>query len=320
MAEPVHPASTTPRVRGRPALAVALSHVEHLVGPRLERLLELARACDEAGVDQLVLSEHLALARVIVGHPGVGTSVFPFPGTEQYPEPLVTLAAFASITSRARLSTNILVAPLRPAVLLAKMVATLACLSGGRLDLAVGSGWHAEEFAALGVPLQGRVARLDDTIRACKALWRDQPASFSSPTVSFEEMYCCPGPPGGDVPVWFGGEENRAVARRIAELGAGWSIMGGSDAVRVAKGAELIAEECVRIGRDPASVGIRVSLSPPALPTVRERIDALLDQVPALVDAGTTIVQVGLPQFVDRAEATSEVMDQLVAAFETLRT
>jgi alkanesulfonate monooxygenase SsuD/methylene tetrahydromethanopterin reductase-like flavin-dependent oxidoreductase (luciferase family) len=162
-----------------PAIAVALSHVEPQVGPHLERLLELARAVEEGGVDQIVLSEHVLLAEVISGHPGAA-STFPFPGTEQYPEPLVTLAAIAAVTTRARLSTNILIAPLRPAALLAKMMATLDCLSGGRLEIGVGTGWHQPEYAAMGVPMEKLPQRLDDTLRACRALWRDQPASFTS--------------------------------------------------------------------------------------------------------------------------------------------
>jgi probable F420-dependent oxidoreductase len=301
----------------RPQIAVALSHVEPLVGPRLERLLELARAAEDAGIDQVVLSEHVSLAHVITGHPGT-SGHFPFPGDEQYPEPLVTLAAIAAVTSRVRLSTNILIATLRPAVLLAKMAATVDCLSGGRLELGVGTGWHEEEYAALGVPMEGRVARLDDTLRACRAMWRNRPASFSSPTVSFEEMYCSPGPVNDDIPFWIGGGTTRGMARRVVELGVGWTPMGGNDPIEVAAGRALIVEECERAGRDPGTVGVRVSVSPPRGATAADRIPRMLEPVPALLEAGATVIQVPAPQLVGSVGEAREALAAVMGAFEDL--
>jgi alkanesulfonate monooxygenase SsuD/methylene tetrahydromethanopterin reductase-like flavin-dependent oxidoreductase (luciferase family) len=76
----------------------------------------------------------------------------------------------------------VLIAPLRPAVLLAKMAATVDVISGGRLDLGVGVGWQHDEFAALGVPYEGVGRRLEDTVRACQVLWRGGPSTFSALT------------------------------------------------------------------------------------------------------------------------------------------
>ncbi|HEV7680397.1 MAG TPA: TIGR03619 family F420-dependent LLM class oxidoreductase [Candidatus Dormibacteraeota bacterium] len=301
----------------RPQLAVALSHVEPMVGPHLERLLELARAAEDAGIDQVVLSEHVTLAHVITGHPG-SSGHFPFPGDEQYPEPLVTLAAIAAVTSRVRLSTNILIAPLRPAVLLAKMAATVDCLSGGRLELGVGTGWHEEEYAALGVPMEGRVARLDDTLRACKAMWRNRPASFSSATVSFQDMYCSPGPVHDDIPLWIGGSTTRGMARRVVELGTGWSPMGGNNPAEVAEGRALIAQACAEAGRDPASVGVRVSIFPPRDATPANRVARMLESVPALLEAGVTVIQVPAPQLAGSVDEAREVLAEVVSAVDEL--
>lgn len=304
-------------IAGTPAVAVALSHVEPMVGPHLERFLELARAAEDAGVDQVVLSEHVTLAHVIKGHPGSRPGVsghFPFPGNEQYPEPLVTLAAVAAVTTRVRLSTNILIAPLRPAVLLAKMAATLDCLSGGRLELGVGTGWHEEEYAALGVPIEGRVQRLDDSLRACKALWRNQPASFESATVSFHDMYVCPAPVRGDIPLWIGGAATRGMARRVVELGAGWTPMGGNDVDEIRAGRALIREECERVGRDASTVGIRVSVSPPRGVDRAHLVERMLEPLPALLAEGVTVVQVGMPQLASRVEDAREALAEVVQA------
>jgi probable F420-dependent oxidoreductase len=302
----------------RPAIAVSLSHVEPLVGPHCERLLELAVAADEAGIDQIVLSEHVTLAHVITGHPGPGDGHFPFPGNEQYPEPLVTLAAIAAVTKRARLSTNILIAPLRPAVLLAKMAATVDCLSGGRLDLGVGSGWHQDEFDALGVPMEGLPQRLEDTVRACQALWRQAPASFSSSTVSFTDMYCSPTPVNRDIPIWFGGGANRATARRVVELGRGWSPMGGGTVAEITTASEMIDRECERTGRNRAEVGIRVSIAPPRDAAPGEKIRATVRAFPDLVAAGATVIQLPLPQLVASVDEARSVLAEVVAAAENV--
>ena len=304
------------RLSGRPAIGIAVSHVESLVGPKCERLLELARAVDEAGADQIALSEHVTLARVITGHPGKGPGTFPFPGDEQYPEPLVTLAAMAAVTSHARLSTNILIAPLRPAVLLAKQAATLDCLCNGRLDLGVGTGWHAEEYAAVGVSMTRLASRLDDTLRACRELWRNQPASFTSETVTFTDMYCSPSPVHGDIPLWIGGGVNNAVARRVVELGAGWTPMGGNDTDEVSAARALLDETCAAAGRDPATVGIRVSLAPPPAGGGADRTTVMVDRITELVTAGATVIQLPLPQLVERVDDAREVVGSIIAAVD----
>lgn len=301
-------------VSGRPAISIALSHVESLVGPHCERMLELARQVDESGAEQIALSEHVTLAHVITGHPGKGPGTFPFPGSEQYPDPLVTLAAIAAVTSKVRLSTNILIAPLRPAVVLAKMAATLDCLSGGRLDLGVGTGWHAEEYAAVGVPMTDRAARLDDTLRACRALWTNRPASFSSPTVSFTDMYCCPPPVQREIPLWIGGGVNRGVAGRVAELGTGWTPMGGNDLDEVRESRALITAACEGAGRDPATAGIRVSLAPRPADTTSAFVDGIVERMAHLAAAGATVVQLPLPQLTNRVEDARDVIATIVDA------
>src|SRR5262245_59270985 len=106
---------TASGARGRLRLAVTLSHLDTWTAPKQAGRRPLARAAGRAGVDQVVLSEHVPLARVITGHPGSrpgdatgSPATFPFPPDEEYPEPLVALAAIAAVTERVRLSTNIL--------------------------------------------------------------------------------------------------------------------------------------------------------------------------------------------------------------------
>ncbi len=98
---------------------------------------------------------------------------------ERFYEPLITLAFLAGQTRRVRLGVSAYVLPYRNPVLAAKLVATLDSLSGGRVVLAVGTGWLREEFAALNVPFTGHCARTDEYLAVCKALWAGGEAAFT---------------------------------------------------------------------------------------------------------------------------------------------
>jgi alkanesulfonate monooxygenase SsuD/methylene tetrahydromethanopterin reductase-like flavin-dependent oxidoreductase (luciferase family) len=155
-------------------------------------MIQIARVADELGFDYLCLAEHVLMH----GHPSMlAHSTGPGMHTpdELMPEPLTTLAAFAGATNRIGLMTGILIAPLRPAALLAKTAATLDALAGGkRLVLGVSTSWQEEEYAALNVPFAVRGRRLNETLEACRALWSGAPVAYHSESVSFNDMYCEP--------------------------------------------------------------------------------------------------------------------------------
>ena len=131
-------------------VSVILSHAHELLGCRLERLVPVAMCVDRSPVDQIILAEHtLQGARMPETHP---SGSYPYSQDEPYGDPLIVRGALALVTHRVRLSTGILIVPLRPAPLLAKECATVNVLSRGRLDLGVGTGWQAEEFDAACVP------------------------------------------------------------------------------------------------------------------------------------------------------------------------
>ena len=272
-------------------LSVTISGLTRLFGNDLAAVIDVARAVDEAGVDQLVLPDHVVMGTRLDRYP---FGRFPFGPEEPWLEPTTALAAFAGATERVRLSTGVVIAPLRPAVLLAKTAATLDVLSRGRLDLGVGTGWQREEYEASGVPFGDRAARMDDGVRACQALWiQDPPVSFSSPTVAFTDMWCEPRPlqPGG-VPVWFGGGANEATARRVAELGAGWLPIGVMPDDELAQGIAHIRVACAAIGRDPATVGVRAGLAIATTDDGGVDLDRTMARVPALRDLGVTVLSV----------------------------
>jgi len=295
-------------------VAVGLTHLDHALGPSASALLDVATAVDELGLAQIVLSEHVVLGTATPGHPG-STAAFPFTGVEPYPEPLAVLGAMASVTRRVVLSTGILIAPLRPAVVVAKLAATVDWLSGGRFELGVGSGWHDAEYEACGVPLGERVARLDDTLRVCRHLWSGEVTPYSSPYTTFGAVSMRPLPVQDRLPIWIAGGANAAMARRVAALGDGWAAIGSTTRDDIARGADLLRDAYTAAGRDPATVRVRSApvldrgLAPAA------RLGAWLDAAPTLIEAGATVVQLPLAGMVreraDAEQALQRVADAL---------
>jgi len=286
--------------------------LSRLFGDRLGAVVEAAVAADRAGIDQLCLPDHLAIGPHTDAYP---YGRFPLPPDEPWLEPLTTLAAMAAATRRIRLATGVLIAPLRPALLLAKTAATLDVLSGGRLDLGVGLGWQREEYEATGVPWQGRGDRLDDQLRACRALWAtEDPVSFSSATVSFRELRCVPKPvQTGGPPLWLGVAATEHNAARIAALGAGWLPI-ESDLAVISRGAARLRDAFERAGRDPSDLRVRANA-----PVVRDAegrvdLDATLAGLPALRAAGVTMAAFPLPAFARSPDELPDLFSRLVSS------
>ena len=293
-------------------MSLTLSGLSRLYGSDLRGVLDLARAVEDAGVHQIVLPDHVVMGRRTDRYP---FGAFPYPPEEPWPEPLVLLASMAGVTARVRLATGILIAPLRPAVLLAKAAATLDAVSGGRLDLGVGSGWQREEFWAADMSWPDREQRLDDVVAACRVLWRDAPASFESPTVSFTDIWCRPAPVQAEgIPVWFGGGASPRTASRVVGLGNGWLPMAGTPVEELKSGIALIAEECDRTGRDPAEIGVRAGLAGVLDADRRPDVVRTLDRGAELFDAGVTGLSIALGRFVRTADDVGPFLSALARA------
>lgn len=281
----------------RPLLSVFLSHLDYVIGGDNARLIDIARIAEDAGADQVVFSEHVALAQKIEG---VGEAAkFPFQPEENYPEPLVTLAAIAGATKNIRLATGILIAPLRPAIVLAKMAATLDHVSNGRLDLGFGCGWHIPELAAAGVDPDHAMAAMEDTLGGCRALWAGGPSSFHSNTVNFDHLYCRPSPlPGADLPVWLAGPPTAKSADRIARLGQGWLPFGNLSADDIKRGRDALRAAEEQHGLVSGSLGIRAALPTFPKDTAEAMLDAAFATAPAYLEAGANLLQLPLWRYV----------------------
>jgi len=292
-------------------ISITVSGVKRLFGDDLSQLVEFAKRAEDAGIDQIAMTDHLAIGPRTDRYP-YGT--FPFPNDEPWPEPLVTLAAMAGATRRIRLATAVLVAPLRPALLLAKSLATLDALSGGRVDLGVGVGWQKEEFDASGVRFGSRTARMMDVLRACRVLWRDAPASFHSETVSFDALWCEPRPvqPGG-IPIWFGVAASTRHVAHVVEIGSGWMPV-GADVTALADGVRALRAAFSAAGRDPASLGVRANVPIARGADGRADLDrSIAEGIPRLREAGATIAAFPIAAYARRREELTALLTRLAS-------
>jgi probable F420-dependent oxidoreductase len=296
-----------------PQLSVLLPNFGAFLGDgQWHRYVDLARAAEDAGVDRVVVVDHVVMGPHTDAYPWG-----PFPGRPDEPwlEPLTVLAAVAGATSRIRLATGVLVAPLRPAALLAKTAATLDVLSAGRLELGVGTGWQREEYLACGTDWERRGPLLDETLAACHALWRGGPTSLGAGVGTVDGLWCQPRPARGHVPVWVGGTLHRRNVERITRWGTGWIPIMGESPAGVAAGVARLRAALAEAGRDAAE--LRVQASPPVVRDGAGRPDLArtLATAPELVAAGGTAVHIALSAFCRDAAEAPRVLAEAAARF-----
>jgi probable F420-dependent oxidoreductase len=236
-------------------IAVVFPSVMYREGPEgVQRLIE---AVEEIGFDELSMFDH-----VVMGHP-TDTRRAPFYApTMPILEAFMVLAHAAAITTRIGLGTGVLVLPQREPTLVAKQVATLDTLSGGRVRLGVGTGWQAPEYEALHHNFATRGARLDEAIALMRAYWRDEHVHFDGEHYRADDIAMEPKPPQGErIPIWIGGTRPPAL-RRVARLGDGWSAMNAPGDPPLEDKLALLRRYAEELGRDPATIGLQMSLSP----------------------------------------------------------
>jgi probable F420-dependent oxidoreductase len=214
-----------------------------------------AQAIEAAGFDSLWTVEHVLV-------PADYESIYPYskagkmPGGETVPipDPLVWLAYLASATQDLLLATGIVILPQRNPAVLAKEVATLDRLSGGRVRLGIGVGWLEEEFDALGVPFAGRGARTDAYVAAMRALWTGEQIDLDDGYHVWKRAISLPTPAAGPVPIIVGGHSEPA-ARRAGRLGDGFFPGKGSNE-ELAHLIEVMRRTAEDHGRDPDAIEV----------------------------------------------------------------
>lgn len=239
-----------------------------------EHARNLARSAEACGFESLWTVEHVVVpAGYESPYPYAASGKMPGPEDAAIPDPLVWLAYVAAATERIRLATGILILPQRHPGYLAKEIATLDQLSGGRVTLGVGIGWLREEFEALGIPFEERGARTDEICAALRTLWKPGGAQpFEGRFHRWAPLHSNPKPvqPGGP-PIVVGGH-SKAAARRAARVGDGWFPVRFDEASFGSLVDELRAE-CARIGRDPKQIEITTGFPKTDLDTVKRARD-----------------------------------------------
>ncbi|MDP7721675.1 TIGR03619 family F420-dependent LLM class oxidoreductase [Mycobacterium sp. TY814] len=284
--------------------------------------LKVAGAMDAVGVDRVVVSDHVVFGENLDAYadPAVGGTTGgrqPTGPDGQWLEPLILLTAIAATTTRIRLGTSVLLAALRRPAVLAKQLATMDVLSGGRIDLGVGIGWQREEYQAAGLPFERRGRLLDHTLGVCQALWTQQRATYDSPELSFDGIHQMPKPlqPNG-VPIWVSGTVNPAVARRLSRFGMRW-IPWGPAITDLGSAVPAMKRAIADTGTDPS--GLEVQGSAALVKGSDRRIDvrASVAVVPRILADGATDIRFSgsLPSDPDQAR---EVLAELVSAFRAI--
>jgi probable F420-dependent oxidoreductase len=218
----------------------------------------IATTAERLGFATIWAPEHVVLLDRYASRYPYSAGDFPMPIETPFGDPFTTLAYAAACTKTIRLATGICLVPEHNPVALAKTVATVDRLSGGRMILGAGIGWLEEEFQAIGVPWENRSGRTRDYIDAMRKLWADKSASHDGEFVKFSGAVSFPKPANGkSVPVWFGGESGPAL-RRVAEYGDGWigfNLMPDQAAAKIRRIEELLKAS----GRKRSDVQLAVS-------------------------------------------------------------
>ena len=231
-----------------PGVKFAISYSTPHHGADPERLVAFARHAEMCGFEGFYLPEHIAL------HPGDAVGPMELPTDLSFPDPLDCLAFVAAATGRIRLGTAVLLLPYHQPVVLAKRLATIDVLSGGRMRLlTVGLGTLPREAAAIGVDFRSRGRRANEAIEVLRLLWAGE-TTYAGEFFVLDGTCVVPRPHGGDIlPVHVGGSSD-AAARRAGRLGDGFFPGGALMPDERARQLRLAHEAAAAAGRDPAAL------------------------------------------------------------------
>jgi F420-dependent oxidoreductase-like protein len=208
------------------------------------RLAEAARAAEEAGFDAISVPDHVHQNQVGGG-----------PASPMF-EAYTVLGALALATSSATLFSLVSPVTLRAPGLLAKAVTTLDVISGGRAVLGVGAGWDVAEHEAYGIGFPGlgeRFSRLDEELAICRAMFREERATFTGKFYAMRDAYNSPRPVRGSIPVLVAGGGEKRTLDLVARYGDACNVVAREPA-EVRHKFDVLDRHCERVGRDPAAI------------------------------------------------------------------
>ena len=219
------------------------------------RVDELARAAEDRGYESLWVPEHTHIPT---------SRRTPFPGGAQLPkeyshtlDPFVSLMAAAAATTRLRIGTGICLVIERDTITMAKEVASLDLLSGGRFEFGIGGGWNAEEMEHHGTTFKTRFKKLEEQVRAMTEIWTKEAAEFHGEHVNFDPIWSWPKPAQKPhPPVLLGGESSHTL-QRVVDFCDGWFPRARA-ADRILTGLADLRERAAKARRDMKTISVSV--------------------------------------------------------------
>lgn len=245
-------------------------------------IAQMATALEDAGFASLWVSDHVVMPTTVTSrYPYTADGVATWATDDPWYDSIVALSMAAAVTRNVELGTAVLVLPQRNPVVLAKQIASLDRLAGGRVVLGVGAGWLAEEFAALDTPFESRGGRTDEWIDLLRACWTGRPDAVDGVHYRLPASVICEPTPARPVPILVGGTTPVAL-RRTSRRGDGWLAIQSADALDVA----LIEAAVGALG------GVAIERVVLRLVGSADRSVEVADTLPALAAAGVTDVVV----------------------------
>ncbi len=226
-------------------------------GPKATRanIEAVAERAQALGFGSLWVTDHVILAETITSpYPYRDNYLWDYPTDVLWLDPLISLAVASSVAPNLAVGTSVLIGPLRNPVLVAKQVATLDYLTGGRAILGLGAGWNEEEFALVGVPFAERTRRLLEMVGVMRALWTGESIDFEGEYWSLRDARMYPVPVNHKVPILFGGHSDAAL-RRVAKVADGW-LPTQLTLAQLQDGVERLRRYCDEAGRDPDEITV----------------------------------------------------------------
>lgn len=236
---------------------------------------DVARLADERGAESLWAPEHTHIPVRYSSATPTGRDLPDY--YKRIFDPFLVLTAAAAVTSRIRLATGIALVANHDPITLAKQIATLDQISGGRFMLGVGAGWIKEEIENHGVEFETRWRRAVEHVEAMRAIWTQDEASFAGKWVNFEPIWSWPKPVQRPLPIHFATLGPSPLVIRHAD---GWLPLSNKDPAELPGRIAELRERAAAAGRDPAGLEITVfSLERTAAERVAEYGDMGADRV-----------------------------------------
>ncbi|MCW2764639.1 MAG: luciferase family protein [Nocardioides sp.] len=222
----------------------------------------LARAAEERGFDTIYVPEHTHIpVKREAAHPGTGDETLPDDRYMRTLDPWISLATAAAVTSTIRLSTAVALPVESDPITLAKAIATLDHLSGGRVTIGAGFGWNTDELEDHHVPPAKRRTVLKEYVQAMRALWTQEEASYDGEFVKFGPSWAYPKPVQAHIPLIIGAGGGPKTFQWIAENADGW--MTTPTQADISANIEALNKAWADAGRDGApDIRILIAFKP----------------------------------------------------------